>query len=441
VRKGKLGKHHFLHRVKQHRGFVTILLLLIVITLAVLLAGSFKKDFAPSSGAPLSSTFTCCDSGDGDNCKPIESKKFTHNGQEYALLKSNIKFTEGSFHLKDSGEKFNGDPIILNNSDGYNSNNHPGAFAACNGEAIFGPSRQCVLIPKGEIIYVCRSNCEFTNPDPKCNLPQVTCYGNDKTTYDVYFRLADLSNPGIPNTIKNCVKSDVTGVPGQPTIIIEQQPKRVNLQLQTFKIISQSGATPWFSPWCKPAVYLYPKTTSFVNVKVNSNQPLTYTDPLYPPGGWSVLADPTGIISYGNKFYDYLYYETRVADENLTIPDKGFVVKKGELASLFSEILPKLGLNVKEAQQFSDYWLKVLPHSPYYFVGIIPQTNLNSLTSLNVAPRPTTVIRVTLYFKPLEQKIDVAEPVILPVKRAGFTVVEWGGIYKKDKNHDFSCLQ
>ena len=42
-------------------------------------------------------------------------------------------------------------------------------------------------------------------------------------------------------------------------------------------------------------------------------------------------------------------------------------------------------------------------------------------------PRPENIIRVTLYFQALDHKINANGPIIKPVKRGGFTVVEWGG--------------
>ena len=77
----------------------------------------------------------------------------------------------------------------------------------------------------------------------------------------------------------------------------------------------------------------------------------------------------------------------------------------------------------------------------HYFVGIVPQSELASLVSLNILPIPQTEIRVTLYFEPLSQKVNVEEPTIVTPHRTGFTVVEWGGIFKKTPTSNFSCFQ
>lgn len=123
-----------------------------------------------------------------------------------------------------------------------------------------------------------------------------------------------------------------------------------------------------------------------------------------------------------------------------TKPDKGYVVEYNELERKLRTILLKLGLNIKETSQFVDYWTHALPKSAYYFIGIVPTSQLSSYSSLNINPKPTSEIRVTLYFKPLTEKISVKEPEIITPLRSGFTVVEWGGIYKKHANESFSCI-
>lgn len=46
---------------------------------------------------------------------------------------------------------------------------------------------------------------------------------------------------------------------------------------------------------------------------------------------------------------------------------------------------------------------------------------------LTIDPAPDTLIRVFMAWKPLENKTDIPEQELKAVKRAGFTVVEWGG--------------
>ncbi len=197
----------------------------------------------------------------------------------------------------------------------------------------------------------------------------------------------------------------------------------------------------WWSPECKPAVYLYPEQTTSVSVEIRPKGYLTYTDPPYPPSGWHVMAHPSGRISTQGKEYEYLYYESKIKDVEIQKPTKGYVVRFDELVKLYTTILPQLGLSDKETQDFKDYWLKVLPYSPYYFVGIMEPLAIEKIEPLTITPKPTTIIRVRLYFEAQDTIKVVEPPVLVAQKRNGFTVSEWGGIVKVDKNHPFSCSQ
>ncbi len=458
--KSKINKSFF------RLGFVNVLLVIIVIILGIILSGSiFGPKFNPPGNQNGNFALQCCDSGNGDACQPQKTGEntFDYKNEKYGLIKSNVKFQEQNSHLRDSGQKFMGNPIIINTSDEFAQ--HPPAgtppgFECGNGiqDQLWKAPRPtdppaswtteqriqhneviaklCVPIPNDEVIYVCKKNC---SPSPACN-PSTTCYGSAASVYDVYFRLKDL--PDIPDIIKNCSIPD-TAVNStdktEPQVVFEGRNSSENLQLQTLKFVQQ-GLASWYSPFCKPAVYLYPEKTSLISVKVKSSQPFTYTDPLYPIEGWNILVDPNGLISYQNKNYDYLYYETKIDDKILTKPTNGFIVKKDELSELFKTILPKLGLNINESSQFSKYWLSALPTSNYYFVGIVPEAQLSNYSTLDILPNPNSEIRVTLYFESHENKINVQEPVIVTPKRSGFTVVEWGGIYKKHIDEKFSCF-
>lgn len=221
-------------------------------------------------------------------------------------------------------------------------------------------------------------------------------------------------------------------------------PDKNELQLEYFlfkgKVIT-TGKGAW-NVHCKPAIYLYPKNKTLFNVKVFPKGELTYTDPKYPNStGWNGLAYPDGSIEVNNKLYPYLYYEAKIRDDLIQIPENGYVIQQSGLEMLLDQLLPKLGLSEKEATEFKDYWLKSLPNSSYYFVGILPQDHIDFLESLEINPKPDTNIRVHLYFKLLDQPIEVKSPTIETPKRTGFIMVEWGGMIKADPLHPFTCSQ
>ena len=61
-------------------------------------------------------------------------------------------------------------------------------------------------------------------------------------------------------------------------------------------------------------------------------------------------------------------------------------------------------------------------------VKILEEDFLKQNMELLISPEPDTLIRLNFYFKPLEQKINIQEPIINTPQRIGFTVVEWGGM-------------
>ena len=172
----------------------------------------------------------------------------------------------------------------------------------------------------------------------------------------------------------------------------------------------------------KPAIYLYPETPSQVSVQVLVNGKITASEPEYGKG-WNVLASPDGKI---DGKYDYLFYEAEL--RNPALPSGGWVVEHAKIGEWFDTMLPRLGLNEREAGQFKEYWLKELPPARYYEMRLLSGEYLRDNLALQISPTPDTVIRAEFYFRPLEEKKALAEPVIVTPKRRGFVVVEWGGI-------------
>jgi hypothetical protein len=428
----------------------------------MLTSGGFSRSDELAQKNLQQETGICCESGDGENCKPIteSGKTFSYGGKEYGLLKSNIKVMEVGFHLVDTGQKFNGNPIIRNDSQTQDPREVPKIQAGknCNqngDDEVWGPGGDgkraidvCTPIPDDALIYVCKKSCQDIYKDPIPELIEQGIGDPGNAIFDVYFSMDEYEQNGIPDAIRSCdSRSWGGGLSQQETekFVMDQNiNSNQTLQFNTFKIekdFSESGPSSWLSPWCKPAVYLYPTKPSYINVKVDPKGPLTYTDPPYPSGGWTVFAETTGELAYQNKNYDYLYYEAKLSDNLIDQESKkGYVVSKEILPSLFKEILPKLGLNSKEQTQFSEYWLKVLPDSPYFYVGVVPKETLDNLSPLEITPSPQTVVRVNLYFKPLDKWESVSEPKLSTPNRSGFTVVEWGGLFKQDKDHPFTCM-
>ena len=176
----------------------------------------------------------------------------------------------------------------------------------------------------------------------------------------------------------------------------------------------------------KPMIYLYPEEKQEVEVVLKNEKLLTTTYPKYKDS-WKVIANPDGTLideTSGREYYG-LYWEGK----NYTKIDmkKGFVVKKENTIKFLEEKLKELGLTDKEAEEFIVYWLPKLEENKYNYIYFATTEEVNKYMPLEVNPKPDTVIRILMYYKPLNKKIDVKEQKIKTVQRHGFSLVEWGG--------------
>ncbi len=202
--------------------------------------------------------------------------------------------------------------------------------------------------------------------------------------------------------------------------------KRYECEGELIEVIKDICNTPnylGFPPGVKkPAIYLYPKQEQEIMIELDIRGIITKSDPEYEEQ-WKVVATTDSII---DDKYDYLFYEAQL--DVLLLPDNGWVVEGEELSSWFNEYLPRLGLEGKEIVQFKEYWLPELPHSDYYVIKKLGDDFLKQNMRLIITPNPDTLIRVLLYFEPVDSLQKMPEPNIQPQTRHGFTVVEWGGL-------------
>ncbi len=175
----------------------------------------------------------------------------------------------------------------------------------------------------------------------------------------------------------------------------------------------------------KPIIYLYPQKTTNITVKLGFPNLLTTTYPKYN-NEWNITATPEGklIDKNGRSFYG-LYWEG-INHINNNYND-GFIVKKEQLIPFLEEKLTILGLNEREANEFIIYWLPQLEKSAYNLIRFETTNVINKEMPLNINPKPDTLIRILMEYKPVKQQINIKPQELTQTKRNGFTVIEWGG--------------
>lgn len=449
---------------------IILVTLAVVVLAAAGLSGMFTKPNQKQNYTPVSGTAACLDFD-----PPSTTETITYNGQTYGLIKKDAQIAEES--------KFKELTPLGNNMYSL-GNNYFGQ--AVDQAIIFLLKTNTGKAPYIFDIYIKNSvpipdyikNCKGTGgqisvvQDPTNNTFPPSSFNktdiqnlSDQTVSPGY--VYD-GNKTTSNSIKSLPEAKLIGSLRMATSIYslynhlntlylidnadayEYLPSdnpipppakgKDSLQLKKVTFVTTSSYS-WWTPVCKPAIYLYPQKTQMVSVKVDTKGFFTLTIPQYGSNGWFVKAEPTGKIQLGDKSFPYLYYESKVQDNLVEKPKNGYIVKKEELGDLFKKLLPELGLNEKESKEFSDYWIKALSQGPYYFVGVMSDQSINQIEPLSIDPIPDKIIRVRLYFEVLRDQGQITEPKIVTPKRTGFTVVEWGGMVKADKNSDFTCSQ
>ena len=205
--------------------------------------------------------------------------------------------------------------------------------------------------------------------------------------------------------------------------VVLLEPQRAD----TAKRIDSLRLAPIIEVSKKPIIYIYPEENIEVNIKLNLSGELTHTYPKYnEKSGWNVKASPNGTLinKSNNKEYYALFWEGTTMSYNN--PTTGFVVKGAETAAFLDEKLETLGLNRREANEFIVYWLPRMENNAYNLIHFAGAEYTNK-AQLKITPQPETLIRVFMLFQGLEKEKTISPQILKPIKRKGYTVVEWGG--------------
>lgn len=182
----------------------------------------------------------------------------------------------------------------------------------------------------------------------------------------------------------------------------------------------------------KPVIYLYPATTTKINLELEVKGKLEFTYPQYHTG-WSVTAHADGKLESNGKTYPYLFWEGNVS----TLPDNydrktGFMVEQQNLLAFLEEKLAYMGLNATESADFITYWYPRMQRAAgYTYIHFICNNDYDKIAGLNVTPQPDNMLRVFMVWTAMgdiNTDLETITPQTLPVlNRTGFTLVEWGG--------------
>lgn len=178
--------------------------------------------------------------------------------------------------------------------------------------------------------------------------------------------------------------------------------------------------------YAKPIIYLYPEKDTVCSVKLDWNGRFTCTYPDYGKDGWrDFTASPDGTLTFPDGGVYYALYWEGVGDARFDMTG-GYCVKGADTAEFLADILPRLGLNPKETNEFIIYWLPRMQNNPYNLITF-PTERYENEVKLEITPEPDSVIRVFMAYKALDQAVKTEPGETVTPQRNGFTVVEWGG--------------
>lgn len=187
--------------------------------------------------------------------------------------------------------------------------------------------------------------------------------------------------------------------------------------------------TDSLAPVKKPNIYLYPTERS--QISVNLSFPLggkiITSIPVYG-NGWTIDVDTSGII---NKKYEYLFYES-IQPEVWQL-NEGWIIKKSELETFFTDNMLKYEFNGKEIKDFVDYWIPRLIDSEYYEIYPQELSIIKTVIKLEIFKTPDNILRLFYLIKGVNSNSN--NKISLPIpnsqfNRSGFYVTEWGVILK-----------
>jgi len=177
----------------------------------------------------------------------------------------------------------------------------------------------------------------------------------------------------------------------------------------------------------KPAIYLYPKTPTQVDVTLTlRSSTFTKTIPPYNTD-WRVLAQPNGQLTNlaDGKTYPYLFWEA-LGRKPWPEAKEGFVVHRDALESFFREKLAFIGLIPVEYEEFIDFWLPLLAQTEYILISFAGEAYTKRYP-LEITPAPDSLLRVFMIARPATGREKIAPQTLQPFTRKGFAVIEWGG--------------
>jgi hypothetical protein len=190
----------------------------------------------------------------------------------------------------------------------------------------------------------------------------------------------------------------------------------------------------------KPVIYAYSENPIDFTLKVIPQGVLTFTYPQLPTDNtWKMKTDENGNLTASNGAnYPYLFWES---NQNASVlrgkkSNSNEIVAQRDLIPFLEKNLSNLGLNSKETTDFITYWAPKLQKFKMIQVEFFVDEKCEVIGELEINPKPDHLRRVYAIFNELSVVSNqfVNKPLdVKPLRRNGFTIIEWGGSIINEK--------
>lgn len=184
----------------------------------------------------------------------------------------------------------------------------------------------------------------------------------------------------------------------------------------------------------KPVIYAYNASGS-ASLTLKPAGKFTFTYPK-SEGNWEIKTNTDGTLTdlSSGKNYPYIFWEGiseklefRTSENKL----EGFLIKTDTCIQFLENTLAEYGLNERESTDFITFWGPRISQKDFALIQFLSTEQYGeAVAELSVEPSPDALLRLYMYFMPLDfsdVNVELIEPEIKPFQRSGFTVVEWGG--------------
>ena len=174
----------------------------------------------------------------------------------------------------------------------------------------------------------------------------------------------------------------------------------------------------------KPNIYLYADNEMKVTVDFMQEELLTVTIPQYI-NEWNATVHGDGSLTCDGTEYDFLFYESKAFRELVT-KESGWVITAENREAAMLEILGQYQFNEEETTDFMEFWMDKLEPGVNYMMYPQVTKYVDAQMPVEITPMADSITRLWFGFEEYRgQNVEI--PIVEPITREGFTVVEWGG--------------